>query len=288
MTHLGCGAYAAGPLPPSNAPWVVEVGGWIAFGLVAVFLLYRWRKNGRPDIAALLFIGCFTMWWQEFYADWGAYLYYNSDLVLLPWGQTPYTTPNKPVYVLAGYGWFYAGGFAAVLALFRSFRRRYSSVNYIAALVITVFLPFILRNFVTADGVSYVTNWFQYPISNVPGPRQFGRIASAPLTKIYSVGPLTFGVGVNITAWSYVDQLNISVLADDATVEDPHEVTEAMVAAFALIRQAAERAVKVVPQRTLSPGPTQAFASTGGLMAAGSGLAIGRPMKRRALSPMKS
>jgi diacylglycerol O-acyltransferase len=77
------------------------------------------------------------------------------------------------------------------------------------------------------------------PVSNVPGPREFGRIAGAPLVELYSVGPLTFGVGVNITVWSYVDQLNISVLADDATFGDPHEVTEAMVAAFALIRQAA-------------------------------------------------
>jgi diacylglycerol O-acyltransferase / wax synthase len=77
------------------------------------------------------------------------------------------------------------------------------------------------------------------PVSNVPGPRQFGRIAGAPLAQIYSVGPLTFGVGVNITVWSYVDQLNISVLADDVTFGDPHEVTDAMVEAFALIRQAA-------------------------------------------------
>jgi diacylglycerol O-acyltransferase len=46
-------------------------------------------------------------------------------------------------------------------------------------------------------------------------------------------------VGVNITVWSYVDQLKISVLADDATFDDPHEVTEAMVDAFSLIRQAA-------------------------------------------------
>jgi hypothetical protein len=66
------------------------------------------------------------------------------------------------VYVLAGYGWFYAGGFAAVLTLFQWFRRRYSSVNYVAALAITVCVPFILWNSVTADGVSYVTNWFQY------------------------------------------------------------------------------------------------------------------------------
>ncbi|MFZ0904415.1 MAG: WS/DGAT domain-containing protein, partial [Mycobacterium sp.] len=43
----------------------------------------------------------------------------------------------------------------------------------------------------------------------------------------------------------YVDQLKISVLADDATFDDPHEVTEAMVNAFALIRQTAERVAEV-------------------------------------------
>jgi diacylglycerol O-acyltransferase len=77
-------------------------------------------------------------------------------------------------------------------------------------------------------------------ISNVPGPRDFGRIACAPMVELYSVGPLTFGVGVNITVWSYVDQLNISVLADDVTFADPHEMTDAMVEAFGIIRQAAE------------------------------------------------
>ncbi len=30
---------------------------------------------------------------------------------------------------------------------------------------------------------------------------------------------------MNITVWSYVDQLNISVLADDQTLEDTHEAT---------------------------------------------------------------
>lgn len=83
------------------------------------------------------------------------------------------------------------------------------------------------------------------PVSNVPGPRQSGRVAGVPLAEIYSVGPLTFGVGVNITVWSYVDQLKISVLADDVTFDDPHEVTEAMVGAFALIRQAAEHVAEV-------------------------------------------
>jgi diacylglycerol O-acyltransferase len=100
------------------------------------------------------------------------------------------------------------------------------------------------RRIATSESPNKLIN---VPISNVPGPREFGRIAGAPLAELYSVGPLTFGVGVNITVWSYVDQMNISVLADDATIEDPHEVTDAMIDAFALIRQAAGLPAKATP-----------------------------------------
>jgi diacylglycerol O-acyltransferase len=76
-------------------------------------------------------------------------------------------------------------------------------------------------------------------VSNVPGPRERGRIAGAPITEIYSVGPVMAGCGLNITVWSYVDQLNISVISDDLTVGDPHEVTDAMLHEFSEIRTAA-------------------------------------------------
>jgi diacylglycerol O-acyltransferase / wax synthase len=86
------------------------------------------------------------------------------------------------------------------------------------------------------DGQNKVLN---IPISNVPGPREHGRVGGALVTEIYSVGPLTTGSGLNITVWSYVDQLNISVLSDGATLLDPHELTDAMVDAFIEIRRAA-------------------------------------------------
>jgi diacylglycerol O-acyltransferase len=70
------------------------------------------------------------------------------------------------------------------------------------------------------------------PISNVAGPREYGSLDGARVTEIYSVGPLAPGCGMNITVWSYVDQLNISVIADDQTLGDIRESTEAMVAAF--------------------------------------------------------
>ncbi|MGO9382976.1 MAG: WS/DGAT/MGAT family O-acyltransferase [Mycobacterium sp.] len=91
-------------------------------------------------------------------------------------------------------------------------------------------------------------------ISNVPGPRQHGRVGGALVTEIYSVGPLTAGSGLNITVWSYVDQLNISVLSDGATVKDPHEVTELMVADFIEIRRAAGLSEKLtVVESAMAP-----------------------------------
>ncbi|MBY0441808.1 MAG: wax ester/triacylglycerol synthase family O-acyltransferase [Mycobacteriaceae bacterium] len=80
---------------------------------------------------------------------------------------------------------------------------------------------------------------FNVNISNVAGPRQRGRVDGTLVTEIYSVGPLMAGIAVNITVWSYADQLNISVLTDDVAVQDPHEVTDAMIAAFIHIRRAA-------------------------------------------------
>ena len=59
------------------------------------------------------------------------------------------------------------------------------------------------------------------------------------LTEIYSVGPLIAGSGLNITVWSYVDQLAISVISDDRTPDDPHQLTDAMLNAFVEIRCAA-------------------------------------------------
>lgn len=95
------------------------------------------------------------------------------------------------------------------------------------------------------------------PISNVAGPRERGRLGGAMISEIYSVGPLMLGSGMNVTVWSYVDQLNISVLTDDITLDDPHEATEAMVHASTEIRSAAGFSEAVTPVST-AMGPATA------------------------------
>ena len=50
-------------------------------------------------------------------------------------------------------------------------------------------------------------------VSNVRGPANTLRLGPHELESIYSVGPLLAGVGLNVTVWSYRDQLEIALLA---------------------------------------------------------------------------
>jgi diacylglycerol O-acyltransferase / wax synthase len=105
-------------------------------------------------------------------------------------------------------------------------------MNYVP----TALAPAIFRRQAARAARNSVMN---VPVSNVPGPRERGEIGGAPVTEFYSTGVLSAGAAVNITVWSYVDQLDIAVLSDDRTFDDVHEATDAIVHAFAEIRSAA-------------------------------------------------
>lgn len=105
----------------------------------------------------------------------------------------------------------------------------------------------------TRDGQNKVLN---LTVSNVMGPKERGRVGGALVTEIYSVGPLTAGSGLNITVWSYVDQLNVTVLSDGSTLEDAHEVTDEMIEAFADIRRAAGLPTELTVVETAMPQAT--------------------------------
>lgn len=99
----------------------------------------------------------------------------------------------------------------------------------------TAFAPAAFRWLSKRDGQNKMMN---VAVSNVPGPRERGHFGGAPVVEIYSTGVLSLGAPVNITVWSYVDQLGIAVLTDDQTFGDVHEATDAFTLAFAEISQA--------------------------------------------------
>jgi WS/DGAT/MGAT family acyltransferase len=57
-------------------------------------------------------------------------------------------------------------------------------------------------------------------LSNVPGPRAPLKLGNLRLAEWYSIGQLAHGSTLNVTVWSYVDQFNLSVLADPAVLPD--------------------------------------------------------------------
>jgi WS/DGAT/MGAT family acyltransferase len=69
-------------------------------------------------------------------------------------------------------------------------------------------------------------------VSSVPGPRIPLRLPGGRLHSIYSVGPLIEGTALNVTAWSYVDQLNVGVLTCPDLVERPDEIADGIRAAL--------------------------------------------------------
>ena len=72
--------------------------------------------------------------------------------------------------------------------------------------------------------------------SNVPGPREPLYIAGARLDGIWSVGPILEGIGLNITAWSYLGDLNIGVLTCKDVVADPRPIADAMTGELRALR----------------------------------------------------
>lgn len=93
-------------------------------------------------------------------------------------------------------------------------------------------------------------------VSSVAGPKERGHLGGAPVTEIYSVGVLSPASAFNMTVWSYVDQVDISVLSDDRTFDDVHEATDAMVHELRQIRRAAGLPADLSPVGTaMGPAP---------------------------------
>jgi len=78
-------------------------------------------------------------------------------------------------------------------------------------------------------------------VSNVPGPREKLGNADGELVALYSVGPLGEGMGLNVTIWSYMDQLNVGILACHKAMPDLHRLTEAVPAALKELQLAADK-----------------------------------------------
>jgi diacylglycerol O-acyltransferase len=85
--------------------------------------------------------------------------------------------------------------------------------------------PQLYRSTVRLWSRSHAANVLHPPLnvilSNVAGPRERIRIGPVVLEALYSVGPILEGIGCNITAWSYGDDLGVSLIGCPSSLPDP-------------------------------------------------------------------
>jgi len=94
---------------------------------------------------------------------------------------------------------------------------------------------------------SHVANVVHPPLnvilSNVAGPKEPIRIGPVNLDALYSVGPILEGIGCNMTAWSYVDELAVSVIGCPASMPDPWALVDLLPGALDELARAVGRDV---------------------------------------------
>lgn len=90
-----------------------------------------------------------------------------------------------------------------------------------------------VRAYSRLRGARFHASAFNAIVSNVPGPRERAKIAGAQLADVFSVGPLTEGIGLNVTVWSYVDRMNFSLLACPDLLPDVEVLASLFPAALA-------------------------------------------------------
>jgi diacylglycerol O-acyltransferase len=77
-------------------------------------------------------------------------------------------------------------------------------------------------------------------VSNVPGPRVPLQLGQLKLAEWYSIGQIAHGATLNVTAWSYVDQFNLSVLSDPTVLDDAWRLVKHFEASLTELEAAAK------------------------------------------------
>jgi diacylglycerol O-acyltransferase len=76
-------------------------------------------------------------------------------------------------------------------------------------------------------------------VSNVPGPREPLYVAGARIVDIFSMGPILESIGLNITVWSYLDEMNVGIVSCPELMPDLWDFVADMHDALAELRKAA-------------------------------------------------
>jgi len=149
-------------------PWMMETGSIIFWSVLVVITAGLAIRTGRLSLVALFLIGATTSFWQEFFGDWGAYVAWNPHFDRLPfWGDLPFTTPVKPLFIPFSWGWWFAVSLPALVMIIRWLHARLPSVST-TVLAFVIALPLFTAYQIFVEGSSVANGWWTYDV--VIGP----------------------------------------------------------------------------------------------------------------------
>ncbi|MBU1052739.1 MAG: spirocyclase AveC family protein [Proteobacteria bacterium] len=141
--------------------WIQEIIVPIISLIMLAFFITQSVRGGAFTFGALLYISATTMFWQEWYADWGAYLLFNPAFSLMPWGSTLWTAPNKPWAIILSYGPFFATIYLLMLALINKFHKKYPNLGKNRWILVVVIPSFYLFDLLV-EGFAASQGWWSY------------------------------------------------------------------------------------------------------------------------------
>lgn len=161
-------AVAAHTMGPPLNPGLMETGSFWIWGALAVLTAVWTLKNRKLPLFGLVLIAATSSFWQEFFGDWGAYVAWNPAFARLPlWGEMPFTTPVKPLFIPFSWGWWFAISIPLLVALVRWLHGRFPARSVTTLAMLTAF-PLFLAYQVQVEGGSVANGWWTY--DSVIGP----------------------------------------------------------------------------------------------------------------------
>lgn len=168
-------------------PGIMETGSlWLWGGLAALTVICTVKDKKLP-LFGLVLIAATSSFWQEFFGDWGAYVAWNPAFDRLPfWGEMPFTTPVKPLFVPFSWGWWFAISIPLLVALVRWLYKKLPSVSVTLLAMLSAFPLFFLYQ-INVEGSSVANGWWTYDV--VLGPALESEKGRLPL-----IFPLLIGL----------------------------------------------------------------------------------------------
>lgn len=159
--------------------WQNQEGSFVMWSLfVAIHIWYAWR-TGRLSTWALVLGAATLSAWQEYFADWGAYLAWNPEFIRMPWwGEMAYTTPVKPLCIPFAWGWFFGLAIPVLSLLVDWLCRRFPKPSRLLIAMLTA-VPLMWAYDVSVESSAVAKGWWTY--AHTIGPTLYHAKGNFPL-----------------------------------------------------------------------------------------------------------